>query len=456
MLVFTSVVVLGLFFAVFIITDIRAYKHRKIDDMISLAKVIGTNNVSTLQFQDNEEASRILAELHTVSPEIVYAVITDKKGHLFASYTKPGADTFRIPSALYKKQSLISDQRLFVTNDIVDDKQVVVGKVFLGIELSELAELKRSKYELAAILLFAALGFSFLIAITIQAYISKRLLHLVNTMKEASKTGDYDMSIADDGKDEISTLIKEFNDLMQKVRESQQKKDEFIGIASHELKTPLTSIKGYMELLNIMEDKEANRQCVQKALENVNKLEKLISELLDVSKIQSGQLELNMKEFNIDDLLDETISAFQIVSKTHEITREGEGLNDQMITADRQRIEQVFVNLLSNAIKYSPGERRVIVACKKTEKELIIKVRDFGIGVPAEERASIFERFYRTKDISINFSGFGLGLYICRDIIKRHHGRIWVEAEEKGSAFYFSLPLQHSPVLVPADRDMAI
>jgi signal transduction histidine kinase len=125
------------------------------------------------------------------------------------------------------------------------------------------------------------------------------------------------------------------------------------------------------------------------------------------------------------------------------IAREGYLCNEK-ITADRQRIEQVLTNLLSNAIKYSPGESRVLVSCKKTDAELIIKVRDYGLGIPRDEHLNIFERFYRTGELSKNISGFGLGLYICRDIIRRHNGRIWVETEEKGSAFYFSLPLNNN------------
>jgi signal transduction histidine kinase len=444
MQVFTSVLVLGIFFGAFVITDIRSYKQRKVDDMISLAKVIGTNSISTLQFQDNETAKNILSELHNVAPEILHAGIVDKRGRLFASYTKKGADSFHIPPALNGKEFVFIGRGLFVSGDIMNDNEKI-GKVILDVELSELEQIKQSRYKIAIILLFVALGFSFLIALAIQTYISKRLLYLVNTMKEVSKTGEYNKSIADDGKDEISILITVFNNLMQQVKENQQRKDEFISIASHELKTPLTSIKGYLELLLEREDKQPNKQFAQKAWENANKLEKLIKDLLDVSKIQSGQLELSMKEFSIDDLLDETISAIQMISGTHEIIRK-DNFNNEVISADRQRIEQVLTNLLSNAIKYSPGQKMVIVYSKKTETELIIKVKDFGMGIPKEEQLNIFERFYRSKNMSITISGFGLGLYICRDIIKRHNGKIWVEAEEKGSAFYFSLPLKNKPV----------
>lgn len=439
MQVFTSLLVLGIFFTVYIITDLRSYKQRKVEDMISLAQVIGTNNVSTLQFQDNDAAKEILAELHKVAPEIVYASIVDNKGKIFASYLSPVvAPGFRIPISLKDKKYLFDDHYLFVTNTIVNDKKVL-GSVLFGIELSELEKIKQSKLEVSLLLLAVAIGSSFLIAIIIQHYISRRLLYLVNAMKEVSKTGNYTTPLADEGRDEISTLIKVFNNLMRQVKENEQRKDEFVGIASHELKTPLTSVKGYIQLLEVTEDKRLDKQFAQKALENVNKLELLIKDLLDVSKIQSGQLELNKKEFNIDALLDETIVDFQMVSKTHEIIRK-EHFNNEMVLADRQRIEQVLINLLSNAIKYSPGENKVIIYSQKTDTELIIKVKDYGIGIPKEEQANIFERFYRTKDMSMHISGFGLGLYICKNIINRHNGKIWIEAEEKGTAFYFSLP----------------
>jgi signal transduction histidine kinase len=152
-----------------------------------------------------------------------------------------------------------------------------------------------------------ALVFSFLIAFGTQSYISRRLLRLVKTIKQVGKTGELDTPELDNGKDEISTLNKAFNKLMLQIKENQERKDEFIGIASHELKTPLTTIKGYMDLLAMTEDTQPQKLYVQKALESLKKLENLIKDLLDVSKIQSGQLELNITEFDIDTLLNENI-----------------------------------------------------------------------------------------------------------------------------------------------------
>jgi len=441
MQVFTSLLVLSIVFGVFIFTDINSYKQRKVESMMSLAQVIGTNSISTLQFDDPDAATQMLHDLHNVSPEIVHATIFNNKGEIFAHYSKPGLDSFRIKDILKQRKFLFSGHELFVSSAITNNNEVI-GKVYLDVELSELQQTKEYKLELAAILLIIALLFSFLVALGVQTYISKRLLKLVSTMKKVSKTGDYAEPLADEGKDEIATLIQVFNKLMQQIKENLQKKDEFIGIASHELKTPLTTIKGYIEMLNMMEQEPTKKQFVEKAMMNVNKLERLIRDLLDVSKIQSGQLQLEMKEFNMHDLLRETVNAVQMVSAPRIILEDK--LQNEIIYGDRQRIEQVLLNLLSNAIKYSPGENKVIIDSEKTDKELLIKIRDFGIGITKEEQTNIFERFYRSKNTSVHISGFGLGLYICRDIITRHYGKIWVETADRGSIFIFSLPLKHS------------
>ena len=382
---------------------------------------------------------RILTGLKNVSTNIEYAVIKDKKGKVFAFYKSPLDTTAdHITDFLTGGLSQFTTDRLIVSNDIVDEKEKL-GTVFLETNLNDLERLKTSVYKMATILLLIAVGFSFLVAIVVQEYISKRLLNLVNKVANLNRDGDYGVTLPDEGKDEIGTLIRVFNNMLKKVQENQQKKDEFIGIASHELKTPLTSVKGYLELMLRIKDEEMRTQFAKKSMISVNKLEKLIRELLDVSRIQSGQLMLNKQPFDLDLLIEETISDMQINTKTHLITREN-NLAGQFVIADRQRIEQVLINLLSNAVKYSPGEKEVFVESTATEAGFTTRIRDFGTGVPLGEHTNIFERFYRSTNNSIHISGFGLGLYICKDIINRHGGKIWIESEKQGSSFYFTIP----------------
>lgn len=443
MQMFTSVIVLVVIFFAFIISDIRDYKERKLSSMKSIAHVVGKNSVSAIEFQDDEAAAQMLMDLQSMSPEIVYAAIT-ADGSKFASYQKQGLDTIEISQSittdLSKNKSAFFDELLFINDDIINNGKSI-GTISLAVELTELLAIKKAKFQMATILLLVAIAISFLIALMVQPIISRRILNLVHNMKEGRVSSNFNIpSISDDGKDEISTLTQTFNELMEQVKESQQKKDEFIGIASHELKTPLTSVKGYLDLLDTLEDRELNKKFVRRALESSEKLEKLIGDLLDVSKIQSGQLQLNISEFNIDSLINDSISSFQLVSTSHKIDRQDE-LQGQLITGDKQRIEQVLINLLSNAVKYSPGQNKITVSSYKTEEELVICIRDFGMGIAKEETGEIFERFYRTRNTSVHISGFGLGLYICKDIIRRHHGKIWVENENKGTTVCFSLPL---------------
>jgi signal transduction histidine kinase len=440
MQVFTSVLVLGLCFAAFVITDIEGYKERKINSTISIAQVVSSNTVSALQFLDNDAAQKILSDLQKVEPDIINASILDKQGNIFASYTKTGKSSHRFSPPLRQDYQL-TDGFLYVYKKIVKDTETI-GTVCLQVELSQLEEIKNQKFTITAILLIVGIGLAFLIAIVNQRYISKPLLDLVEIMRTIRKGEDYNRHVDVKGKDEISSLSLEFNNLMDEVVKSQQKKDEFLGIATHELKTPLTSIKLYLELLEKIEQKNPNKTFVLKARDSVIKLQNLILDLLDVTKIQSGQLELEFKEFNIDELIDECIQDAQLNTSIHTIVRGGEPSN-QITFADRHRIEQVMINLLSNAIKYSQEGGNIIVQTKKVGLEVVVSVKDFGIGIPKSEHEKIFDRFYRGQRNNFGISGFGLGLYICSQIIKRHHGRIWIESEEEiGSTFYFELPVR--------------
>jgi len=229
--------------------------------------------------------------------------------------------------------------------------------------------------------------------------------------------------------------------LYREVRMLNAKKDEFIGLASHELKTPLTSMKGFLQILERSEMNEKNKTFVSKALKQANKISGLVADLLDVSKIQSGKLHLDFETFDFHALLLEVIEPIQFSSPSHEIELD---INTLVlpVQADRQRIEQVLINLLSNAIKYSPDANRIIVRVRKTDLELTVGIRDFGFGIEDEQLKNIFSRFFRVESLAAHISGLGIGLFISKEIVERHQGRIWVESEQgKGSEFFFTLPL---------------
>ncbi|PRY50337.1 PAS domain S-box-containing protein [Arcticibacter pallidicorallinus] len=229
--------------------------------------------------------------------------------------------------------------------------------------------------------------------------------------------------------------------LYEEVRALNAKKDEFIGLASHELKTPLTSMKGFLQILERNESGELNRAFIKKALKQLNKISSLVSDLLDVSKIQSGKLYLDFETFDLQTLLHEVIELVQFTSETHEIELDSDSIV-LPVQADKQRIEQVIINLISNAIKYSPDASKVLIRVRKTDLEVRVGIQDFGFGIETEQLENIFARFFRVESLASHISGLGIGLFITKEIVERHKGRIWVESEHgKGSEFFFTLPL---------------
>ncbi|HEX4374857.1 MAG TPA: ATP-binding protein [Puia sp.] len=223
----------------------------------------------------------------------------------------------------------------------------------------------------------------------------------------------------------------------------EQQKDSFIGIASHELKTPVTSIKVYAEVLQEKFENDPDpvkSEMIKKLNEQIDRLNNLISNLLDTSKISEGKLMLHLQNFDINELIREQVEELQRVSDKHQLKFNPSKL--KLINADRERIAQVLTNLIFNAIRYSPNGGEVNISTEKIDDGIKVSVKDNGIGVPAALVKNVFERFFRINNPQIqNYPGMGLGLYISAGIIERHGGSIFCESKEnEGSLFYFTLP----------------
>ena len=223
----------------------------------------------------------------------------------------------------------------------------------------------------------------------------------------------------------------------------EEQKDAFIGIASHELRTPVTSIKAYAEVLEEIFEEAGDKgssDLMRKLDGQVDRLTELIHALLDTTSIVNGRMLLQLTEFDIDELVSEVADSMATTTQTHKIQLEV--MASSTISADRERIRQVLNNLMGNAIKYSPNANKIKVTAKSDESQVIICVQDFGIGIDKDIQDKIFERFYRSLDAQVStFSGLGLGLFISAGIIQNHKGTIYVNSKKgKGSTFCFTLP----------------
>jgi PAS domain S-box-containing protein len=230
--------------------------------------------------------------------------------------------------------------------------------------------------------------------------------------------------------------------LYEEIKVLNAKKDEFIGLASHELKTPVTSINGYLQIIERnLPRGDSNKPFISKARQQVSKLANLISDLLDVSKIQTGQLPFSYANFDMLKLLEEVTEVMRQTNTSHRIELHCDA-DQLMINADQQRIEQVIINLISNAVKYSPNSKQVILKASISGDQLRVSVQDFGIGIEKDQQECIFSRFYRVQSVADHMSGLGIGLYISNEIINRHQGKLWVQSSPgEGSTFFFEIPV---------------
>ena len=297
-------------------------------------------------------------------------------------------------------------------------------------------------------------GFIFAVA-AVSAFVASRILtRRVGEMSAIAteiRKGDLDKRIPVGSKDEIGDLADSLNRMVTKLNEDitrlrklERVRSEFLGNVSHELRTPIFAMQGMLETLaqGALEDHDVSRDFVERALANTRRLNTLLGDLIEISRIESGEMKMSFRYFDIADFLRTTIAELQPTAqqKNIELTMEG-GEDEVQGFGDRERLKQVMVNLIDNAIKYTPPGGRVAVTCRDEENSVRITVRDSGVGIASEHLPRIFERFYRVdRERSREAGGTGLGLAIVKHIVEAHGSKVEIESEVgKGSTFSFSL-----------------
>jgi PAS domain S-box-containing protein len=226
------------------------------------------------------------------------------------------------------------------------------------------------------------------------------------------------------------------------------RKEDFINIASHEMKTPLTSIKGNVQLLKKIAEKRNDSTYLpgfEITARSVQRLENLITDLLDASKMQSGKVAFKFEDCSLSQLINESVALIESDAPEHEFIITGD--LDLVIKGDFGRLEQVMINLLSNAVKYSPKNSAINIHVASISDFCKISVTNSGVGINTKDHKRIFERFFRAEDTTNHFPGVGIGLYVCDYIIKEHRGTIWVESDKgQGATFNFTVPIQSNGI----------
>jgi len=252
--------------------------------------------------------------------------------------------------------------------------------------------------------------------------------HLIRVMPIKNESGELQLWVG------TATDIEE-------LRLLQQQKDDFISIASHELKTPLTSLKAALQLLNRMKDNPSPKMLpmINQANKSLTKVNVLVEDLLNASKLNEGQLSISPQNFVLANVI---IDSCQYIRSEGIYTIKTKGDMDVEVYADAVRIDQIMINFITNAIKYAPDSKLIEISIEKANGMVKVSVSDQGLGIPSEKQRFLFDRYYRVNNSGSQYTGLGLGLYICAEIIKVHNGEIGVISETgKGSTFWFTLPV---------------
>ena len=275
------------------------------------------------------------------------------------------------------------------------------------------------------IVLIGAGAFTIIMTLLI-VYIAGKMTKPINKLaRAATKFAGRDFTPVEiKGSDEISQLSESFNNMGVQLQDYIQRQKQFVSNVSHELKTPLTAIKGYSEYLK---DEVGDRQDLQKAIYHLNneatRLGKLVDEVLTLSRMDNSSESFNFQEIDLSELVKDSVEKMQLRAEKYHIKTRSEIQENIYIKGDKEKLLQVFINLLYNAIKFSPPQSIVEVTLKKEDNKALLRIRDYGIGIPKEAASKIFERFYRAENAE-GIVGTGLGLSIAKHIIDGHKGDI--------------------------------
>jgi len=438
-------------------SDILLYVNTADTNMVRFLEIdreLAEQQVDKILSFSNSEKQRTLIERY----EKLRTQITQDEDQLIQLMNE-GATNLRTTLAIWQHKRLYMDAML---KDILNYN---ISKLDRSNALIE--DSIRRVLATGVIITLTSLLSIVLLAIFLERMVTRPIKQLSHYALHTAKGNFSPNKISNPGGDEIGKLgyalntmtyklQSYYNHLQQEVIDKtrrlrfkerlERQKDDFIAMASHELKTPITSQRAFLQLMKRGMEKDQQTQYlpyIQKIEQQTDKLVRLISDLLDVSKITAGRLVIHKENFDFTKMLKDSVEEVNHTYKTHQIEYKLNG--PVKINADKYRINQVITNLLINAVKYSPQADRIDVLYGVVGNNLEVRIRDYGIGIEDKHQGKIFQRFYRVSGFNEKtFSGMGIGLNISSEIIKMHGGKIRVKSKVgQGSEFIFTLPLQN-------------
>src|SRR6185437_11337527 len=466
--------------------DFYTFRANIVRNLSLEAEIIGSNTVSALLFDDAKSADKTLSAL-AISPSIMSAAIYKSNAQLFATYARTSGEAppslHDLPPGQTTTHWFENNQIILVDSIVLDGKNV--GFVSIRSDLHAINTRLRSYTLITTIVLLISLIVALLISEASQRLISKPIVQLAETARTISHEKSYSIRAATTAnRDEVSTLIDSFNEMLDQIQQrdmallgaqgelekrveerteqlaaanrelelrnrevehATQLKSKFLASMSHELRTPLNAIVGFSDLLAEQAPGQLNPKqlrFVQHIKQGSTHLLQLINDILDLSKIEAGQLEFRYEDFGIKDALPEVLSTIRPLAMAKNITLSESSTSGLSIYADRVRFKQVLYNLLSNAVKFTPNGGRVEIEACRMDQMVQVSVLDTGIGIRPDDHALVFEEFRQVEGSTNAHEGTGLGLAISKRLVEEQGGTISLESElGKGSKFTVSFPI---------------
>ena len=467
----TSSTMLLLAGAAYIAYDLITFRRAMMGDLSTLAQVIGNNSTAALIFRDAGSAGEVLGAL-SAEHRIVSACIYTADGARFVTYERDDAALGCPSEPLPDGHRFVGDHLEFFRRIVLDGE--AIGTVYLRSDMEEMRSRVRRHAIVGSLVILVTSFLGYLLSSRLQRVISEPIRDLVQIAHVVSEKKDYSIRATRQNRDEVGTLIDAFNEMLRQIQQrdaaltvSKEKaeaamrlKSEFLASMSHELRTPLNAIIGFSEVLLAKMFGELNpkqEEYVQDVLSSGQHLLSLINDILDLSKIEAGKVELERGVVNLRQLVEGSLVMLKERALGHGITL---SLDEEdavgTIVGDERKLKQVLFNLLSNAVKFTPDRGKVGVNVRRADGAVQVAVWDTGIGIAPEDQERIFEEFQQVgHGLTGKTEGTGLGLTLTKKFVELHGGALSVESTPgRGSIFTVTLPVGAPPAdTVPSVRD---